>query len=829
MAPHFVTERERREAVRKTTQLASQAIFVDAQVVSEHMKATQRKSNGYELHEIDTGDIAMDPNTMLDFEQDLREQRKVLSSRVTFGRRFANAGKATSTQLDNPSFIAVDAPSSLDHLHLAQGAAKSLKVRAEKRLLSMIPGTVNRVTTSEVTAGALIRSRSEHIAREARSSSSPSSATKAEGILPKAGKVGVMPSFASDLDVARVDSSNVQATMEECRSIFVQLQSESQSYEELGHAISSATALARRRAREAIAAHEALLEGSTENTMRVDYEELRSVLHSFVCRARIDSHALVASIAGVLTPGLAKSGVIEEDMDAHGINAEEAPAAGPGLTEGAAAQRIQVAFKRSRLERNRSQGHVSNATENKGKDKGEEKITPKNPVGALPLLRSEFLELSNVIDIRELAKRELGERRKSPSPRKQETMPALPVGQGLDTLRFEDPGSDSSSDLLGFLLGAHGAYPNPHPTRVPQDLMARVKSDLEEEMRLYEEKVIQEEGGWESDSSSDSDTDSEMSEDEGEFTAFSGGRVGMGTGHHVGKTFAFEINAQRRGSVGFARLDAGLDNTTQTQGGTEVSTSTPIHAPASVPASAPIEVETQDYDDDSSEDEFWGHEEKVEEGAEEQKETPREERSETFLEKAAEFLGLSGSGGAPTEEKGTLPLPPPPPAHSKASPKAMEATFSLPTPKEVSAAARVAVPAQRSRGAKSLRREKFSVLRANEGHLGKPRTTKNYTNWLSEKIETLRATEMGSSRGTGASSARQRLTTTAAAATTTTARERSITPSMKAKKKKKKKKKKKMMMNKSLPAQRKAYRRQRDERQDFFTSNYGRLFFLPGC
>ena len=43
MAPHFVTERERREAVRKTTQLASQAIFVDAQVVSEHVKAMQRE------------------------------------------------------------------------------------------------------------------------------------------------------------------------------------------------------------------------------------------------------------------------------------------------------------------------------------------------------------------------------------------------------------------------------------------------------------------------------------------------------------------------------------------------------------------------------------------------------------------------------------------------------------------------------------------------------------------------------------------------------------------------------------------------------------------
>ena len=113
--------------------------------------------------------------------------------------------------------------------------------------------------------------------------------------------------------------------------------------------------------------------------MRADYEELRSVLHSFVCRARIDSHALVASIAGVLTPELAQNGVLEARMGDHGTIAEESSAATEqGLTEGAAAQRIQVAFKRSRLERKRNSGNNAMVSADGAQGQGEEKIAPEN-------------------------------------------------------------------------------------------------------------------------------------------------------------------------------------------------------------------------------------------------------------------------------------------------------------------------------------------------------------------------------------------------------------------------------------------------------------------
>ena len=124
-----------------------------------------------------------------------------MSSKVTFGSRFASGGKAAampSSTTASGSFVAVDAPSSLDHLHLAQGAAKSLKARAEKRLASMIPATVSRVTTSEVTAGALMRSRRQRVAKAARESSSYLSparltvAAMAKATLPSPNKAGVM-------------------------------------------------------------------------------------------------------------------------------------------------------------------------------------------------------------------------------------------------------------------------------------------------------------------------------------------------------------------------------------------------------------------------------------------------------------------------------------------------------------------------------------------------------------------------------------------------------------------------------------------------------------
>ena len=400
--------------------------------------------------------------------------------------------------------------------------------------------------------------------------------------------------------------------------------------------------------------------------------------------------------------------------------------------------------------------------------------------------------------------------------------------------------------------------------------MARVKSDLEDEMRRFEEKAIQEEDGWASDSSSDSDTDSEMSDDEGEFTAFLGGRVGMGTGNEVGKTFAFEINTQRRGSVGFARLQASVSGVAPKA---EVSTSaaavTSAAAEEGESAAASQSQSQQEYDDDSSEDEFWGQsEEKVEQqGADEQKkqkeqnETAREERSQTFLDKAAEFLGLSSSAAAPTEGKQALP-PPPPPALGKAPPGASQpasTALTALTPSAglirenstgledseefVSTAARVAVPQQRyvaclmlfrfsfvlfafspllpllfprSRGrARVPRREKLTVLRDNESGSTEPPKKRNYSNWLSERIDALRANERSTGRGSSrtVTSARRRSSKAKDGAETS-----ATSTNTKKKRKKKKTAKKK---RKKAPTATATSRGQQAERQDFFTSNYG--------